>query len=342
VFNIFSGKGVPLKEDLDALRAITERENYSHILNYSPFISKKDLKHSNAVVQMYIPLASLLVRMCNESEKVRHLSLAVHSLMNTLIAPVARSRNGNRASKENGLPFLPQYKGNSICLTQEDIDQADKFLINNNLMFLNHLVFLNPDAAIRFTQIPVSLQIRILRKLAESDHIDGILMGTGRVFKGVEYILRDSLPDSLRSKVVIVPPIPAGMYAALLDRCDVFLSSDTGPVHIAAAMKVSASSYAYLRNRTSVVTVFGSGDSKIYGYDSQKQGHIAANQEAPSRAFIANAPCRNITCANKWGKTCKEIRCFAGLRADDIADYILTYVRTLCESEEHVFEPNIH
>jgi ADP-heptose:LPS heptosyltransferase len=341
VFTIFSGNAIPLQEERDALLRISEREDYSLIVNFSPFIAKNNFKKGSTVIQMYIPLASYLVHLTTKQDSPRHLSLVVHSLMNAMLAFVAR-RGFISTSNEKRVLSSPPYRGNSVFLTSNDIDQAHLFLTQHHLTYVDHIVFFNPDGAMRYTQIPLRLQIKILRKLAASKSVDAILLGTGRALEGIEQTLLNSLPESLQSKVVIVPPVSPGAYAALMDTCDVFLSSDTGPVHIAAARKVSASSYPRLRNRTAVVTVFGSGDSTIYGYDSQKQGHIAANQEAPSRAFIANAPCRNITCANKWGKTCKEIRCFAGLRADDIADYILTYVRTLCESEEHVFEPNIH
>jgi ADP-heptose:LPS heptosyltransferase len=340
VFNIFNGKGVPSNEDFHALQTIMEGERYSLILNFSPFISKNIFKNDTPVIQMYIPLASDLVYLSAEQDGLRHLSLVVHSLMRTLLTPIIHRRN-TLTLKENEHSSLPQFKGNSVCLTPNDIAQADAFLINNHVALVDHLIFFNPDAAIRYTQMPLPLQIRILRKLAASDDIDAILIGTGRVFKEAEYILRATVPEPLQSKVVIVPPVSAGMYAALIDRCDVFLSSDTGPVHIAAARKVDTSRQARLRNQTAVVTVFGSGDSKIYGYDSHKKGYLGTSQQAPSRAYIAQAPCRNITCANKWGKTCKEVRCFSGLQANEIAEYILGYFESLRTSEEYILEPVI-
>jgi hypothetical protein len=338
VFNILSGKGVPANDDLDALQAILKREQYSLILNFSPFIPQKIFKTSASVIQMYIPLASDLVFLSAQQNSLRHLSVVVHSLMSSMLAPLV-CRHNNLAAGEHDHSSPPQYSGNSICVNPGDIDVADTFLLRNQINPLDRILFFNPDAAMRYTQMPLLLQIRTLRKLAESEKVDRILLGPGRVLTGIENILRASVPESFRSKVVIVPPVSAGVYAALVDKCDVFLSSDTGPVHIAAARKVDSSRQARLRNRTAVVTVFGSGDSNIYGYDSQKRGHLGTAQQAPSRSFIAQAPCRNITCANKWGKSCKEVRCFSGLQAYEIADYVLGYIGSLRTSAEYILEP---
>ena len=83
------------------------------------------------------------------------------------------------------------------------------------------------------------------------------------------------------------------------------------------------------RNKTSVVSIFGATDSRTYGYDSHLRSHIPANQDAPSKVFLSKAPCRNITCINKWGKSCRIIRCHMGRNPKEISHYIAAYFRSV-------------
>ena len=56
---------------------------------------------------------------------------------------------------------------------------------------------------------------------------------------------------------------------------------------------------------------------------------MPGNQFAPAKAFVADAPCRNVTCINKLAKSCKEVRCFHNLDANEISDYIISYIKFL-------------
>jgi len=93
----------------------------------------------------------------------------------------------------------------------------------------------------------------------------------------------------------------------------VFISGDTGPLHIAAARKVSPTGRHPVRNRTAVLSFFGATPARLSGYDSSQPGFLAANQDAPSWTFVSRSPCRNITCLDKLYKTCRVVRCFEGL-----------------------------
>ena len=96
-------------------------------------------------------------------------------------------------------------------------------------------------------------------------------MSTGISNPGIEKILIEKLPFELRGKIVLIPQLKINEFASLIDFCDVFLSGDTGPVHIASAWKEPLSQKDSLRNCTSVITIFGATDSRIYGYDTSKQ-----------------------------------------------------------------------
>jgi ADP-heptose:LPS heptosyltransferase len=132
--------------------------------------------------------------------------------------------------------------------------------------------------------------------------------------------------------------MPIESYTALIDASDMFISGDTGPLHIAACRKLGNDSRP-LRNKTVVLAIYGATDSRMYGYDSEQPFHAPANQDVPSRSFSAPVPCRNITCVNKFGKSCSEVRCFDDLPADEIFEYIASYFQTL-SGEQVSFKSN--
>ena len=137
----------------------------------------------------------------------------------------------------------------------------------------------------------------------------------------------ESIPLQYQKKVTIVPvSMPIDAYAILIDFADIFVTGDTSPLHIAAAQKISQSGNYDFKNKTAVLSIWGATPSRIYGYDSIREGYFPANQNAPSRVFVAESPCRNITRINKMSKACKYVRCFNSLNILEIiklADHIL-------------------
>ena len=175
----------------------------------------------------------------------------------------------------------------------------------------------NPETTAKFTRIPFNTQFDILNRLLESS--SQILLGSSRIEKGIEIELFNSLPEAKKNKIIIIPDsFKLDVFTALIDLSDIFITGDTGPLHLAAARKYLKNNNKSLRNKTAVFSIFGSTPSRMYGFDSKTPGYFAANQDAPSRAFISKSPCRNITCINKLAKTCAEVRCFNGLDVDEI------------------------
>jgi hypothetical protein len=187
------------------------------------------------------------------------------------------------------------------------------------------LVFLNPDTASPYTFIPFEFQTVLLKGLAGMDC--SILLGSGFKFKGIEGKLLETLSEEERRKVSVVPPtLPIDAYAALVDRADVFISGDTGPLHIAAAKKTAKSGNYKFRNRTFVISAFGATPARMSGYDSTNPLFPPANQEVLSRTYVSESPCRNITCVNKMAKTCEKPRCFEVFDTSAILSDIQSYL----------------
>ena len=332
VHNIIQGeRGFPTEEDIARLRSLVAVENFSVILNLGPFLSKKALGQSCRMIQLYMPLAAYVIRAW-KLNGYRHISYIARAFVAEFIGPID--------PRHSNVDHIGGYSGtlntNSVYLSRDAIASAKEFLDERGISSGNGIVFFNPDATSQFGQIPFEIQTKLLRQIAELKHVSAILIGRAYTNVDIERSLIASLPEVLREKVHIVPHMPIEAYTALIDASDMFISGDTGPLHISACRKLAWDGRP-LRNKTVVLAIYGATDSRMYGYDSEQPFHAPANQDAPSRSFSAPASCRNITCVNKFGKSCAEVRCFDRLPVDQIFEYIASYFQTLSEGRVPFF-----
>lgn len=329
IFNEFGNSGVPSEFDSDKIKKLIDSEDYSVVLNISPFVNKKYFEKAKYVVNLYVPIAYYIMHLWKSNSNDLNISLLTHNFFNELLQPFSPYGILKPGSKEN-FHLTSVYKGNEIHIPKSAQDEAKEILYRNNIINFDGLLLFNPIASSEFTTIPDFIQTGIVEKCVKSSEIKYILICEGKNTPGIEREITKDLSSNELSKIVYIPyKISLSVYAALIDFCDVFLSGDTGPVHIAASQKKPLSQDYSFRNNTAVMTVFGGTDSRIYGYDTDRFGHFPANQNAPSKVFVGDAKCRNITCLNKLGKSCKNVRCFDSLNPDVIADYITSYFHHL-------------
>lgn len=336
VFKVFAGYGVASENEHLQIRSLLKQHDYDVIVNFSPFVHTRSLRSKTVVLDLYVPMAAYVIRSWRLNGGPKHVSSMLRIFLQEFFADVSVSRKSLHSSERNGHQTPSPFKGNIVYLPHDAIEEAQDFLKRQNLAHRERLVFLNPDGTCKYSQIPLSLQIQIIGRLLESEDINAVLIGGGHSDVEVEERIIASLPGTSRRKLFVVPPQPLPVFAAIIDVCDMFVSGDGGPVHIAAAKKVPISKHDSLRNCTAVVSIFGASDSRMYGYDSELPDHVPSYQNAPSKVFVGSAPCRNITCINKLGKTCKEVRCFQGLEANVIASYIKSYCHDLRSHEPFV------
>ena len=305
LYPVYEGAPYPKDSDIERLAEIAESYEYDLVINFSPMLDDRIFGKKNVV--NYAMMAAKLVR--NEGKRGEVINNVVYRSYD-FIRDVFRDRLKEGTSAE--------FKGADLYLSDEAIDAARNFLESNDISTDNPIVLFNPDASAKFTRMPFDFQLSVLRKLSGMNC--SILLGAGHVEKLIEHELLFSLSPEHRKKITVIPPsTPLDVYTALVDLSDVFISGDTGPLHLAAARKYSRRTRKSLRNKTAVLSVFGGTPFHIYGYDSSAPGFFAANQDAPSRSFVAKSQCRNITCINKMAKTCKEVRCFRNLDPSDVA-----------------------
>jgi hypothetical protein len=179
--------------------------------------------------------------------------------------------------------------------------------------------------------MPFDAQAELLQEIvARAPTTTTILLGAGHTAAGIGERLLATVPTAMQRCIHIVPrSMPLDDYAALIDFADVFITGDTGPLHLAAARRYARSGCHQFRNRTAVQSFFGATPPRMSGYDSFRSGYLAANQDAPSRCYQAVSPCRNVTCVNKLFKTCVKPRCFEHVDVDALASHAAAHLHSL-------------
>ena len=324
VLTFYSGNAKPTEEDYRKLSHLIQSRDYDLILNFCPLFDDNvfSIKADRTIHYQLLP--ANLIKNEQRAETINHIMYQAFSFINLLFSYFFTPVNHHK------------FTGVQIALPSFAIDKAQALLKINDLSQKPIQLFFNPDTSSRFTRMPLPLQITILDALLGLEEIQSVLLGAGHKAQDIEFQILKSLPARKRKKVTIIPnTIPIETYAALTDFADIFISGDTGPLHIAAARKIAKSGNYKFRNKTSVISIFGATPSRIYGYDSDREGYLPANQNAKSRTFIAQSICRNITCINKMAKTCKQVRCFENLNIEEIIQVVQNLLRKSRIKQEH-------
>jgi ADP-heptose:LPS heptosyltransferase len=316
LYPVFTGSQFPNEADLEAVKKIAFENKYDLCLNCCPFIEdRKIFPRGQKVLNMVTAAPKILLNLSGKKGNC-------HFMHQTYDLP------GDLLKKITGIRGIPPFKGFPVTLSDEAAGAALRFLKESNLSQDQKFYFLNPDTASPYNRIPFENQLSLLKGLLSlGGHV---LLGSGFSAADIEKRLIEGLSENEKAHVTVVPKtLELDAYAALLDRADVFISGDTGPLHIGAACKKSKSGNWTFRNKTFVASVFGATNARMSGYDSTDPLFPAAYQDAPSRCYVSESPCRNITCMNKMAKTCKSVRCFEFLDVEKILTDIRIQVGTV-------------
>ena len=313
LYPVFNGLIFPSESDLENVKRIAAENNYDLCYNCSPFFENESLFPKGQKILNYVTIAPQIIR--NEMDQTGN-SHIVFTCYDFAYRYLSTHHKIQRNEKFTGVP---------LTLSDKAIQDAKSFLADHHISQNKPILFLNPDTASIYTRIPHHDQVAILKNLASLDC--SILLGVGYTAKNIETELLEKMTAEEKAKITIVPTtISLDAYGALIDFCDVFISGDTGPLHIAAARKVSKSGRYRFRNKTFVISIFGATPSRLSGYDSTNPLYFGANQDVLSKTYVSESPCRNITCVNKMSKTCKKVRCYEFLNTDIISSDIQTYL----------------
>ncbi len=313
LFAVYSGSTIPAEDDIRAINEVLARTKYDLVFNFCPFISGREIAISSGTKFIsYHGVATAVIRAAKDPWAKKHMLYQTHRFIEGLFSD---SRgNGER-----------DFRGGHIYLPAKAVDEAAQFLYGSGLDPERLKVFFNPDASCRFTRMPLDIQVSLLKRLAKLP-ID-ILLGAGHSKKNIEFSILETLPEESRRNIKVVPAATSiDVYAAIIDLCDIYITGDTGPLHIAAARKHSAAKGHKLRNQTAVFSIFGATPPRIYGYDSRLPGFFPANQDAPSHVYVAPSQFRNMACIAKKFITCDPGCFFGSLDIGEIISDIQSYL----------------
>ncbi len=317
-FPLFRNIGYPSERDFSNLRNLLKGFRFDMIFNLNPYFTSKHFQSSRSPVIYSSRLISNIIRDYTSSSEA-HISLQMSKFAEELIETLV-SKPAKRGKKKQ------DFYHNCFYTTQNLFRRAQKMLRKLDLRPDSKKVFLNPDTSCAYTRIPLEIQKGVLKGILANPDTH-VLMNCGFTFQGIEKELLREIPSSCVDRVTIIPKdTPIDVYAALTDYSDIFITGDTAPLHIAASKKIILDSDLSFRNSTAVVGIFGATSSKIYGYDSYSDEHIAAPQKAPSKVFEVFPRCKNLTCIDKIFKACPEVKCFDGLEPEPIVDYVNSYI----------------
>jgi ADP-heptose:LPS heptosyltransferase len=315
VLPFFANGFFPSAAELTALRNLIRAERYDLVLSLCPYINYGDIDIPGTGLVDIMSHGPAVVRNERRPSVINHFAFQTYGFTFALLSLVAAPRRPET------------FPGLQVKVGDAAVEEARRFAAAAGLPARTPVVLFNPDAASPFTRLPDEKLSRLLAAIARLDA--AILVGAGHTEAGIGERLVATLPPSIRSKAVLVPAgLSLEAYTALIDLCDVFVTGDTGPMHLAAARRSSRSGRHDFRNRTAVLSIFGATPARMSGYDSFQPGFLPANQEAPSWSYTAGSPCRNITCVNKIFKTCREVRCFDEIDADALAGLIEDHLKT--------------
>lgn len=293
----------PSASETQTIGNLLQRTDYDLIVNLCPFLAKSVFRPGK--VLGYFGLATSVARAQRDPQQTSHLVRQSHDYIHGVLerAGYASTRSG--------------FRGVGVYLSEKARAEAEEFMRNRCSRPDRPTILLNTDASTPFTRIPVDLQTEMVNELAELPC--RILLSPSRSEAGLEEAILKAMSPDKRSKITVVPKaFSLDTYAALVDRSDVFITGDTGPLHVAAARKFSKSGEHEFRNKTAVFSVFAATPPRIYGYDSGTAGFLAANQDAPSRAYAAPSPYRNLAYVVKSYIAAKPQDFFDGLETKQV------------------------
>lgn len=317
---VFKSRDIPLSQDRHALKRVLQNIHFDLIVNFCPYFSLREIGGGSAAVPPIHFIADL-IKAYSSSPEIPHVAYQ----MNTFGKKIAGYLN---PAMDFRPPSGRERPGGLFYASAKIKSRTESIMRKLDIPPDARKIFYNPDASSRFTCIPIPIQRKLLKSILSSPFVDRLLMNFGRNFRGINTVLMNELPENHKRKVIVIPEHTSfDIFAALVDSSELFISGDTGPLHVAGAQKFQGESGDPFLNRTALVSIFGATSGRVYGYDSITEGYMPAPQDAPSKVFEASPRCKNLSCLNKAFKTCRDIRCFEGISADEVIEYVLTLLR---------------
>jgi len=178
----------------------------------------------------------------------------------------------------------------SFYLSNEDKQWADDFLKQNNITKDDVLVGIAPFGGLSWggdaenKQWPLASYVFVIKQIIKKHKVKVILFGTKNDLSRTEFF------NSIKNDKQIINAAgktSLGQLAALINKSGLFVSNDSGPLHIACALDIKT------------VSIYGPVDEKVYGPvgDEQKHNIVCADIDCrPCYNNFKKPECANMNC----------------------------------------------
>lgn len=182
-----------------------------------------------------------------------------------------------------------------LFLQEEDRKNAEELLKNHNLLSSSALVGIHPGAKDKFKQWDPTCFVELGKRLQKSLNCSVLITGGPS-----EKELTKQIAKEIPGAVALTDPVPLKTLAALIERFNIFISNDTGPMHVAFAVK------------TPTVALFTATDS-----------HLCGPHMAEKTAVLQ----KHLTCTPCLRKKCKLPFCMLQISPKEVEEKALSLMK---------------
>ena len=173
-----------------------------------------------------------------------------------------------------------------VWLTDQDREYANDFMGRNNIKTGDFLVGIHPGGNPRhyLSQCwPPERYAEVINILSSKHNARILLTGS----KADRPALDKITPRLKTSPVLLSENTSIKQLSAVIGRCNLFISNDTGPMHLAIAMKVPT------------IGIFGGGEYQMYGAYPPESGFIGIRKDIPCSPCYHKPKCSVSECLDK-------------------------------------------
>ncbi|MCM8800410.1 MAG: glycosyltransferase family 9 protein [Candidatus Omnitrophica bacterium] len=179
-------------------------------------------------------------------------------------------------------------KGLEIPLSFKERKAIEDLLRDNNISPQELLIGLNPGAFRPSRRWPKEYWIGLAERIIEE--YKGKVIIIGEIIKQKDL---DRLKQEIKNNILIADKLSLKGLSALIERLNLFITNDSGPMHIAVAVN------------TALIAIFGPGDvDKFFPYTS------------PERYILLRKPVDCLRPCERF--SCRDLKCLRVITPEDV------------------------
>ena len=186
----------------------------------------------------------------------------------------------------SSINYTPEQSASEVWLTNQDREFASDFISRNNIRQNDFLVGIHPGGNPRHyhSQCWEPKRSAQVANVITDKYGARILLTGSKTDRGI----LDKIIPLLKIPPILLPESTGvKQLAAIIERCNLFISNDTGPMHLAIAMKVPT------------IGIFGGGEYQMYGAYPPESGFIGIRKDIPCSPCYHKPKCSVSECLDK-------------------------------------------